>query len=677
MNEWKDKTKTTDLYTRTTEALLASCAPEMILDWVENNDLDELGMRMMTDCMKKIYNKFGATVYRVNANSHKHFKTVCDEESLWQNKNKNTTIFNKCMNFSGAKLIQKPDGVFAVSFDDEVEILITYECDGTDKGKEREQVANKMWQGIELSRAISRTDRAAFTVRSNIKHWRRDREYEARDYDSYHETTKKDFQSYQIKHQMDPNWTTEKLIELWKTHMLCNIEILNIWNGIKQENFTLDCIAQDKNFTGIKNMKYDVHMFLGHFSMQKQETCVHVKFMCPYSPFSDSPSDQPGETHDKKDEEDDDGEKAAKGKDKKSKRFPCMVNMCKMILPASWYILPKISNCAPLNVLVIPRWAPDWKTEVPVPDTETDIQDLKPRFQNKPRSKDILEITGMMSLYDFRQQTVQRDHYLYLNKLFIFAGTSANAVTQKYELERVADDLESGTPNPFMYQLARMLRSFYYKIIKMELDIQWRPDVGNAFRGTWAMEKCVSVLRSDLRKKRFDNIRATVPLPLQCRDNHNMHFGKNASTLMARCCSDIYENSPALDPDFKTLIETYNIPSAELFMKTISCFNIISLQTFARQIAACKGTRFSKNPSMQQFWDVLSSFPVALQEDLLHMIQLLSDYQAPAYLAVLQKGEDQYNKRLAREKWRKLNEAIKLLKMRQEAIKIFEAPSSS
>lgn len=674
MSHWKSQTNTPDVHAETTKKLMATCAPEMILDWVEHNDLDELGMHMMIDCMKKIYNKSGATVYRVNVNSHKHFKTVSKEESIWKNKNKQSTIFNNCLDFSGAKLVQKPDGVFAVSFDDEVEILISYECDGTDKGKQREQVANKMWQGIELSRAVSRTDQTVFTVRSNVKYWRRDREFEAKDYKEFHERTKKDFKSYQIKHQMDPNWTTEKLIELWKTHMLCNIEILDILNNVKKNNFTLDRIQSDENFKDMRDIKYDVHMFLGHFSTAKQQSCIHVENMKEYNTFSNSASDGPHEKTSKKPEEvedeyDEDAEILSDGIVKTFRKYDVMINMCNMIIPVSFYTLPTVSNCAPLHALVIPRWTPDWKSNVDVPDTETDIQtDYNDLFKSR---SDGIDITGMMSLYDFRKQTVITDHYLYLNKLFIFAGTSANAVTQKHKVTQIAKDLTNGTPNEMIYQLARMLRTFYYKIIGMELDIQWRPDVGTSFRSSWAMEKCVSVLRSELRKKRFDNIRTTVPIPLKCRDNHNMHFGKDASTLMARCCADIFENSPDLDPNFKTLIETYNIPSAELFMKTISCFNIVSLQTLARQVAACKDTRFSKHPSMQQFWDVLSSFPVAIQEDLLHMMQLLSEYQTPAYLAVLQKGENQYNARLNREKWRNLKQALLV----HHTVSIFASPS--
>ena len=158
------------IQTRTFRAdMMTDIRDETIMKWVKDQDVDEIGMSMMLDCMEKIYGKPHAK--RVNTNSHKHFKTVVNEEMTWNNQPKETTMFDGNYVYLSARTVQQnPDGIFAVKIDNKDEIIIGYECDGDDKRSKLHRVANKMWQYRDLSASFveGAQKRITFTVRSNF-----------------------------------------------------------------------------------------------------------------------------------------------------------------------------------------------------------------------------------------------------------------------------------------------------------------------------------------------------------------------------------------------------------------------------------------------------------------------------------------------------------------------------
>lgn len=566
----------------------------------------------MQDCLEAIFHPRGATVIRLNSSSDKHFDKVSRSPNLWQNRQIQNTVFNKSLNFEGAPVQQHPDAVFMVVFEEngveQVKFVLSYECDGTDKGAPPgalgaavlpgvtqptiEKVALKMWQGAELARPfMDNPAMPTFTVRSNFVGWL------VRNANTRRELRGDD--------EANVAWTVKTLQILWRRHMRSCIEMLHYMTRHR------DSILIEKIETGpdrpawyAAGMRFDIHLFIGCFTFRAQDiedTLTPGMLYDDWLGYAPAVAQRPA--------------------------YPInSMNRVDFVFRAC--VRNVVAN---LDAICIPRWNID--------DVIRDIQGPAPppALQNMP------SLTAFRSLIMRPNITQQQLNVMMDMGQFVTDPVGLVAAQSLIQLRNLLNWPGNRPPallrlRNFTKLLSCLLTLMTYRICRT-IEIRWTTPHANV-----NLTAKISKFRELLNQQRMDNIRSFAPLPAVCVQNNDMHFRRwdpagnvLSLNLMQMCCVKMHEYAPPLHPPFEAQIEAFNIPSAKLFLRTIGCFNMVSLQTLARRLKRHSTDAAAQCPaSVTQFNDVLSTFPIAIQEDIRQMIDILSEDPSPMYTALVQ-----------------------------------------
>lgn len=603
---------------------------------VRDNKVDALGIAVMHFALQNVFTLDGwDPIVQVNSSADTNLWTTM--QSIAGNKaSAGVKQYMAFTNQWNKSLTQKPDGLFVVKYRGKTIFFINYEADGQDKGKtpdkfapwleainlgranrvppqgpvtpakaesmytrhcednrQLRQTANKMFQAVETARILQNENIPVFTFRSNFhKAWSMGKDKR---------TATRTINGSIARHsKQQPDWSEKWLVNMYEAHVWSLVQMVNFCKfvnplaGSRAQRGISDIHTQ--MFRGEPNKakkKWDFHFFIGDFRYTAEDM------------WSTSKREQ-GEPIDR------DNDSRLRKEDAAAHfNFTGFNNLDWNV---DWGMFQYLAqdNYVPVNWMIVERFS----------DTSTHYVDTPD------------EINGMMTM-DKVEKIMGGDREVAEEFIADSTGLGFDQLVQLTQVQGDESNLTIPTHGGWWLNVARTTIEQYFNMMyelsqdNGEYETMWKYPLHSDTQVDIA--PTIAILKQFLREVQArKTVRQLYPMQAEYRENLNMHFKAESKSLMAQCCMSIHTSTAPLEDRTRELVAQYNIPSAELFLRMIRCNSFISMQDLARRIQINEHAQ-TKSPHLQNFYDVLYTFPMGTQSDILFMLISIANDNEPTF----------------------------------------------